>query len=55
MENLSKEISSKSYDAALDTVGRLISLCPLYTDLRIKRADIYHEKRDFVMAVGDIA
>ncbi|KAJ3073175.1 hypothetical protein HDU98_002051 [Podochytrium sp. JEL0797] len=46
-------IQSKQHDVALETLSRLVQACPLKMDWRVKRAEIYLELNDVVMAVGD--
>ncbi|KAJ3136556.1 DnaJ sub C member 3 [Physocladia obscura] len=48
-------IQTKQYEPALETLSRLVQVCPLYVDHRIKRAEIYIATNDMVMAAGDLS
>ncbi|KAJ3018968.1 UNVERIFIED_CONTAM: hypothetical protein HDU68_010901 [Siphonaria sp. JEL0065] len=48
-------IKTKLFENALETLSRHVHVCPLKVDWRLKRADIYHEMNDNVMAIGDLS
>ncbi|KAI9324689.1 hypothetical protein DFJ73DRAFT_768073 [Zopfochytrium polystomum] len=54
MRLLDNDISTGAFEQALERLSRLSATCPLKSELRLKRVDIYLQTGDKVMAVGDL-
>ncbi|KAJ3197639.1 DnaJ sub C member 3 [Irineochytrium annulatum] len=48
-------LERKDYEPAIETLTRLISVCPLLSELRLKRAECYLQLGDKEMAIGDMS
>ncbi|KAJ3204898.1 DnaJ sub C member 3 [Entophlyctis luteolus] len=48
-------VKTKQTEPALETLSRLVIVCPLYTDWRLMRAELYLEANDLVMAASDLS
>ncbi|KAJ3218897.1 DnaJ sub C member 3 [Dinochytrium kinnereticum] len=48
-------MNSKVYEAAIESLSHVISVCPLLSALRLKRAECYLAMGDKEMAIGDLS
>ncbi|KAI8608959.1 hypothetical protein BC830DRAFT_1208677 [Chytriomyces sp. MP71] len=55
LEGLDKLVSTNDAEMQIEYLSKLVALCPLKTDLREKRAEVYLRLGDNVMAIGDLS
>ncbi|KAJ3384082.1 hypothetical protein HDU84_003205 [Entophlyctis sp. JEL0112] len=48
-------VNTKQTEPALETLSRLVIICPLYVDWRLMRSNLYLEANDLVMAASDLS